>query len=159
MENNELRIVVDDGSVDVPVYNTHGDKVGMFKFRPTDIGIIKRFNEVSEKFGDIVKPLEDVNIGGDGKAERESDVRVLTEAENKLYELCDYLFDGEMSKAFFGKMNPFSPVNGSFYCEEALNRVADFISKQFDSETKKIDKKLDKYLHGYRTGAHKNGRK
>lgn len=152
------QIIVDDGRVRVPIKNTFGDEIGVFYFNPTDIGILKRFENVREKFADVVSPLMDANIGADGNGIAPSDVEKLEEAEKRLYELCDYLFGGNLSKAFFGTINPFSPINGVFYCENALNMVAEYVSRKFDSEVKKINSRIEKYTHGLRTGKHRNGR-
>ena len=156
-------IVVDDGSVRVPIQNTHGDEIGVFYFRPTDVGIIDRYNKVAKDFDKIVEPLENVSINPDGTADEnnEAEAAAMKEAEARLYEACDYLFGGNMSEAFFGKMHPFSPVGGKFYCESALGAVSQFISKQFGKEVEKVNKRVSKYTHGYeaRTGKHKDGRK
>ena len=69
------------------------------------------------------------------------------------------LFGGNMSEAFFGKMHPFSPINGHFYCENALSAVGAYISRQFDREVKKVNSRVERYTHGYRTGKHKGGKK
>lgn len=152
-----LEITVDDGSITVPIKNTEGELIGQFKFRPTDFNIVKRYNKVAAGFEDVVKPLIDANIDVNGEGEDEESVKILFEAENKLFDLVDYMFDGNMAEAFFGKMNPFSPVGGKFYCENALNAVGQFISRQFDTEIKKISDRVNKYTHGYKTGKHKNG--
>lgn len=162
--NNENNfIVVDDGSVEVPVRNKHGEEIGVFYFRPTDMGMIDRFNSMVDDFDNITEPLESVNIKPDGTVDEKNDAEMaaMREAESRLYAACDKLFGGNMSEAFFGKMHPFSPVNGRFYCENALSVVGQYISKQFARETKKINTRLEKYLHGYRarTGKHRNGRK
>lgn len=158
-EEEVMEIVVDDGYLRVPVKNTFGDEIGIFYFNPTDIGIIKRFEEVRDKFSTVVEPLSNTNITNDGEGETDIDVENLKEAEKRLYELCDYLFGGNLSKAFFGKVNPFSPINGNFYCENALNMVAAFVSRKFDKEVKKINSRVEKYTHGIRNGRHKDGRK
>jgi len=155
---NNLSIVVDDGYERVEIKNKFGNVVGEFYFNPTDMGIIKRFNDISKKFNTVVEPLKDISINADGTAEGEFDTAKLEEAENRLYELCDYLFGGNMSKAFFGKIAPFSPVNGHFYCENALNGVAGYVSNRFDEEVKKINSRVEKYTHGVRTGKHSGGR-
>lgn len=155
----EEALVVDDGSIVVPIKNTAGDCIGQFKFRPTDFNIVKRYNEVAEKFGEVVQPLVNANIGADGEGEDEASVKILAEAESRLFELVDYMFDGNMAEAFFGKMSPFSPIDGKFYCENALNAVGSFISNKFDAEIKKISNRVEKYTHGYKTGKHKNGGK
>lgn len=155
IKQTSMEIVVDDGSQRIPIKNMAGDEIGVFYFRPTDIGIIQRYNEATAKFDDVVAPLEGVGISADGTAEENDKAAsdALNEAEKRLFELCDYIFDGNMSEAFFGKMHPFSPVNGVFYCENALNKVGAFISAQFEQETKKINKRMSKYIAG------KGGRK
>lgn len=158
---NFTGIVVDDGSVRESIRNKHGDEIGVFYFRPTDIGIIDRYNKVAADFDKITTPLENVNINPDGTVDEknEAEMAAMNEAEAKLFEACDFLFGGNMSEAFFGKMHPFSPVNGRFYCENALDAVGKYISKQFDSEVTKINNRVNRYTHGYRTGKHKDGKK
>ena len=156
-------IVIDDGSVRVPIRNKMGQEIGVFFFRPTDVGIIERFNELADDFDKITAPLESVNINPDGTVDENDDAELaaLKEAEGLLYDACDRLFDGNMSEAFFGKMHPFSPVNGHFYCESALEAVGNYISNIFGAELKKINTRVAKYTHGYaaRTGKHKDGKK
>lgn len=158
---NFTGIVVDDGSVRESIRNKHGDEIGVFYFRPTDIGIIDRYNKVAADFDKITAPLENVNINPDGTVDEknEAEMAAMNEAEAKLFEACDFLFGGNMSEAFFGKMHPFSPVGGRFYCENALDAVGKYISKQFDSEVTKINNRVNRYTHGYRTGKHKDGKK
>jgi len=154
-------IVVDDGSVKESIYNKHGEEIGVFYFRPTDIGIIDRYNKIAGDFDKITAPLENVNIKADGTVDEsnEAEVVALKEAESRLYEACDFLFGGNASEAFFSKMNPFSPVNGHFYCENALDAVGKYISNQFDKEVQKVNNRVNRYTHGYRTGKHKGGGK
>lgn len=152
-------LVIDDGSIMVPIKNTLGELVGEFKFRPTDIGIINRYNEISEKLPEIVKPLEEANIEPNGEGSDEDSMKIINEVEKELFELVDYLFGGNAAEAFFGKMHAFSPVDGKFYCENVLNAVGAFISKKFEAEAKKVSAHVEKYTHGYRTGSHKKGKK
>ena len=99
-------IVVDDGSVTVPICNKQGEKIGEFAFRPTDIGIVDRFNDLAAEFDKIVDPLESVNIKPDGTTDERNDAEftALREAEARLYAACDKLFGGNMSEAIFGKV-------------------------------------------------------
>ena len=80
------------------------------------------------------------------------EVQALHEAEKRLYAVLNEMFGGNMAEAFFGKMHPFSPVNGNFYCENAIEAVGAFISKQFEVETDKMNKKVAKYTKGYKPG-------
>lgn len=149
--NNPVEIVIDDGSERVPIKNHFGDEIGVFYFRPTDMGIIDRYNEIAKKFSEITEPLEKAEISPEGTVEDlndEESIAALKEAEKRLCEAVDYLFDGNMSKAFFGRMHPFSPVGGRFYCESAIEHVGQFISARFDAETEKISKRVEKYTRG-----------
>ena len=150
-EIKSMGIVVDDGSQRVPIMNQHGDEIGVFYFHPTDIGIIQRYNEISNSFDEIVEPLTSVNIAPDGTVDGDDAVQVeaLEEAEKRLYKAVNKLFGGDMASAFFGSMHPFSPVNGSFYCEKALEAVGKYISEQFEQETAKYSKRIEKYTKGY----------
>lgn len=150
----DLGITVDDGSKRIPIRNLHGEEVGVFFFRPTDIGIIDRFNKMAAEFDKITEPLENATLKTDGTADEtdQESIAALNEAEKRLFELCDYMFGGNMSEAFFGKMHPFSPVNGAFYCETAIEAVGKYISQQFEAETKKISKRMSKYTAGYQPG-------
>jgi len=151
-EIRAMEIRVDDGSRRVPIRNTNGDEIGVFIFRPTDLGIIDRFNAMADEFDRITEPLEKVNVKPDGTADAtdEEQVKALHEAEERLFKAIDRLFDGNASEAFFGKMNPFSPVNGKFYCEIMLEAVREFINGEFDAEAKRIDARIGKYTRKYK---------
>lgn len=150
--SNSVEIVIDDGAVRVPIKNKQGEEIGVFTFHPTDVNIVKRYNEIVDKFDEITAPLENVSIAPDGTAADTNDAAAataLSEAEKRLFEAVDYLFDGNMSEAFFGKMNPFSPVNGYFYCESAINAVGKLINSKFDQETKRIENRVNRYTRRY----------
>ena len=146
--NKMNEIIIDDGSQRISIKNKLGDEIGVFMFRPTDIAIIQRYNEIAQKIDEIVAPLEEIGIKEDGTADGMDPhaAEVLEEAEIRVFEAFDYLFGGNMSEAFFGKMHPFSPVGGVFFCESALAAVGSFISSQFEQETKKISKRMTKYI-------------
>lgn len=149
-KSSALEIEVDDGSEQVIIKNKHGEEIGVFYFSPTDIGIIERYNEFAKHFSEITAPLENINISSDGTATEDGiEDAALKAAENRLYKACDRLFNGNMSKAFFGSMHPFSPVNGAFYCEGVLSAVGKFIAQRFDTEVGKIQKRVGRYTSDY----------
>lgn len=154
-------ITVDDGSIEVPIRNLQNNIIGSFVFRPTDIGIIERYNKVVGEFDRITEPLESVNINPDGTVDEKdaAEMAAMKEAEQRLYDACNYLFGGNFAEAFFGTTHPFSPIKGHFYCENALNVVGKYISAQFDREVKQVNSRVERYTHGYRTGKHKGGKK
>ena len=149
MKNMNFAITVDDGSRRVPILNTEGEEIGAFRFHPTDIGIIERFNRLADRFATITEPLEAIQLDGDGAADLEDPklTEALKEAERRLSEAVNELFNSDdAAAAFFGRMHPFSPVNGEFYATQVLQQVGAFIGAQFDTETKALSKKARKYL-------------
>ena len=153
-----LSITVDDGLRMIPVKNKLGQQIGVFAFRPTDFDMISRFNEMTRRWDDeVTKPLEALGDMPDITApEVEAEMRKIKE---KLFKLCDYAFGGNMSEAFFGSMNPFSPVDGGLYCENAMEAVGAFLSEQFDRETAKIHKRVAKYMPTTRDHLKKGGKR
>lgn len=142
-----LMITVDDGSRRVPIQNKQGEEIGSFTFHPTDIGIIDRYNSMADQFDAITAPLEALNLGPDIDMSDPALLGALGEAKQRLYAAVNDLFGSDdAAEAFFGKMHPFSPVNGDFYCSQVLAQVGAFIGSQFDAETKALSKKARKYL-------------
>ena len=142
-------ITVDDGARRVPILNMDGEEIGAFRFHPTDIGIIERYNRMAEQFDAITEPLEGLNLDGEDSADLTSPsvTAALGEAQGRLYEAVNRLFASDgAAEAFFGTMHPFSPVNGEFYATQVLQQVGAFIGEQFSAETKAMNKRVRKYL-------------
>ena len=146
---NIAAITVDDGARRVPILNMDGEEIGSFRFHPTDIGIIERYNRLAEQFDAISEPLEGLSVpeGGEMDLTDPKLVAALTEAESRLNAAVNKLFGSDgAAEAFFGRMHPFSPVNGEFYATQVLQKVGAFIGAQFDTETRAMSKKAKKYL-------------
>lgn len=142
-------ITVDDGSRRVPILNMDGEEIGAFRFHPTDIGIIDRYNRMAEQFDAITEPLDGLTVPENGEMDVTDPklTAALGEAQGRLYEAVNKLFASDgAAEAFFGTMHPFSPVNGEFYATQVLQKVGAFIGAQFDTETKAMSKKAKKYL-------------
>ena len=87
---------------------------------------------------------------------------LLSEKLDNLIREFNYIFDTDFAESFFNKRSPFIIVKGEFYCGNVLEAIGAYISKAFNVETKKVNKKYDRYTQGYhgqRTGKHKNGGK
>ena len=154
MANEKVKpigIVVDDGYRRVPIYNTDGEETGYFKFNPTDINIINRYNEMVSKFDTVLEPLIAVPDAPEGEDDGNDGQRIeaVKQATERLYEAVNALFNADAAGAFFGKVHPFSPVDGRFYCEAVLEAVGKYISDQFKQETTKIERRVSKYTKKY----------
>ena len=146
--DKKLQIVVDDGFEKIPVMNTHGDEIGVLYFNPSDVGIIERYNNIAGKFDAITEPMTREAPEGLSDAEKmQWNIDRTKEASERLYEACNELFGGDFASAFFGRTNPWSPKNGKFYCEEALEKVGNFFASYFEKEVKAIESRTSKYLN------------
>ena len=149
VKNLNFAITVDDGSRRVPIMNTDGEEIGAFRFHPTDIGIIERYNRMADGFDEIVAPLAALD-GAEDAAMDLTDPRyaeALNEASRRMLAAVDELLGSDgAGAAFFGKMNPFSPIDGDFYCTGVLNALGAYIGQVFESETAKFSQKAKKYM-------------
>ena len=147
--NMTMMITVDDGSRKIPIMNKEGEEIGAFTFRPTDVGIVARFNAMAEGFDAITEPLDAIADDGDGEIDLSDpkNAEALDEATRRLYDAVNGLLNSDgAAAAFFGRMNPFSPVDGEFYCVSVLQALGAFIGEQFKRETAKLSAKAKAYL-------------
>ena len=146
--NLSMNIVVDAGSRRVPIMNTSGEEIGAFTFHPTDLGIIERYNALAEGFDHILAPLMALETAEDAEVDLNDPkyAAALSEASGRMLDAVDKLLGSEgAAKIFFGKMNPFSPVDGDFYCTGVLNALGQYIGRAFETETAKFSAKAQKY--------------
>ena len=141
-----LSLVVDDRKISVPVVNRLGEQIGVFAFDPTDINVVKRYDEVSDKFAQALQGIEQ---GGGLDA--------LNAAGDEIISFLDYVTGGNSREAFFSKVHPLSPQNGKFYCEQVFEVIGAFIRQSFETEGAMIGKRVSDHTHGYRTGKHAKG--
>lgn len=155
-------IIIDDGSIEIPIRNRYGTELGKFYFIPTDLDIINRYNHFVEHFDEIIEPITHVDIDSDGATEEadEAATNILNTATERLGAAIDKLFNAEgASSVLFARCNPFTPVGGVFFVEHAIEGIGKCIEAYFDEELKASQKRIEKYTHGVRTGKHKGGKK
>lgn len=160
MEANHNILSVDDGIEKLTICNRFGDTLGEFSFRPSDTSIVTRYNTSLEMLEKAVEPLRFQNLEEtDSDAALKAFADALKAARTGVCECFDYLFGGNAGEAFFGKVDPFTLTNGRFYCENVIEAVGGFIGERMGVETAKLNQRVEKYTHGYRTGKHKNGKR
>ena len=134
-KQNGNDIVIDDGSKVYNIKNRRGEILAKFCFRPADMNIIHRYEEV-KKFLEEFKN-EDLTT---------------EQVEELFIEKMDYLVDADTGNTFFSIMGPFSPMpDGSLFCEVCMDTVCNVISKEFDVRLEKVNSRVNKYTAKYRT--------
>ena len=149
VKNLSMNIVVDDGSRRVPIMNKNGEEIGAFTFHPTDLGIIERYNKMANGFDELVAPLTTLEVAEDEELDLSDPkyAEAIAEASRRMLAAVDELLGAEgAGEAFFGNMNPFSPIDGDFYCTQILNALGTYIGQAFEAETAKFTQKAKRYL-------------
>lgn len=125
----ELRRKVKTGALNVILTNENDEEIGKFSFNPTDLNIVKRYDEV-------LKNLNSMEISEDAT---EEDIMELSE---KLEKQVDYLLNTKSSKEIFSVCNPLTLTeSGDFYIENIITEIASVIEEVTD---KRIEKKVAK---------------
>lgn len=129
-------IVIDDGSKVYNIKNKHGKMLGRFEFRPSDTNIVKRYEEVVDFFNNFTVP-EDTD-------------QAIQTAEKEMTDKMSYLIGGDAGEAFFTIMGPFSALaSGELFIENVLNSIKKVIEKEMAVRTKKVQRRMNKYVAKY----------
>ena len=130
-------IVIDDGSKVYNIKNKQGKMIGRFEFRPSDTNIINRYEEVVDFFNNFSMPEEKTGS-------------LIKEAENQIVEKMSYLIGGNAEEAFFSILGPFSALSsGELFVENVLNAVSGVIERELSVRTKKVQRRMNKYVAKY----------
>jgi hypothetical protein len=150
MAGKNYQAVIDDGTREIPIKNKFGKLICNIYIRPADISILERYNKLTDDFEEIVKPLQSVNINPDGTAKFEEEWAAIKAAENELKKRINAVFDMEEADEIFKTRNPFSSVNGKFFCENVLEVIGNIITESIEDAFEESEKRTEKYLKDLR---------
>lgn len=141
MKNQTFELKLDAGFVTVPIYDkADGEKLGEFKFNPSDLDIARRYEYVVEEMGKL-------------SLSEDSSIESLYKTTDRVKELIDYLLNCKASDGIFVIANPFTPVtDGDLYVEKVVEGIAglieDITEKRIEQKQIKIKKATAKYARG-----------
>ena len=105
---------------------------------------VKALAEASEdEIEAIVKPIEE--MGEDADMMKFADATEAT--KERLYAAINRMFGGEVAGKLFGRLHPFTPVDGRFYFDRVLEVVGAQINEVFESEAAKFGAHVEKYTN------------
>lgn len=131
-------IIIDDGIKVYNIKNLRGKLLGTFEFRPADTNIVNRYEEVVDFFNNLAIP------------ETKDTEKTVKEVENQVVEKMDYLIGGDSKESFFSIMGAFSVLaSGELFFENVLGAVAKVIEREFSVRTKKLQRRMNKYVAKY----------
>ena len=99
---------------------------------------MNRYEEVVDFFNNLSIP------------ESENAEETVKEIEKQVVEKMDYLIGGDSKAAFFSIMGAFSVLaSGELFFENVLGAVAKVIEREFSVRTKKLQRRMNKYVAKY----------
>lgn len=129
-------IIIDDGSKVYNIKNKQGKLLGKFEFRPSDTNIVKRYEEVVDFFNNFKAP--------------DNTEESVKEVEKEMVDKISYLIGGNAEESFFSILGPFSALaSGELFIENVLSSVASVIEREMSVRTKKVQRRLNKYVQKY----------
>lgn len=124
---DNMNVKINTGALNVILRDEFEEEIGSFKFIPTDLDIVERYDEA-------IKAFENITID---ETDEISGYKAVSE---KIKEIFDYLLNYHVSDTLFKVCNPLTPVsNGDFYFEVCFETIANVIEKTFE---KRIEKKM-----------------
>ena len=150
MAGKNYQAVIDDGTREIPIKNKFGKLICNIYIRPADISILERYNKLTDDFDEIVKPLQSVSLNPDGTAKFEDEWAAIKAAEDELKKRINEVFDMEEADEIFKTRNPFSSVNGKFFCLNVLEVIENIITESIEDAFEETEKRTEKYLKDLR---------
>lgn len=136
MSQEILTLHVDTGAQIINI-DDKGEIIGQFRFNPTDLDIVKRYEKVVEKMSAITLP-------------EEPDEKDILAVSDEIKDSFDYLLNYKVSDGIFAKCNPLTPItNGDFYFENVMEGIANLIEKTMNQRIEKKRAKIQKATAKY----------
>lgn len=139
-------IRIDDGTKEYAIVNQYGKEICKIHFRPADLSLLDRYNEITDSMVDALDPLRGLALKADGTSTDETGWEVLKQAEQTIIEKFTELFDADDVAGIFAKRRAFSTVGGRFFCEVVLLAIGDVIKAEFEAEAAATRDRISKYL-------------
>lgn len=136
MPQEILTLHVDTGAQIINI-DDKGETIGQFRFNPTDLDIVKRYEKVVEKMSAITLP-------------EKPDEKDILSVSDEIKDSFDYLLNYKVSDGIFAKCNPLTPItNGDFYFENVMEGIANLIEKTMNQRIEKKRAKIQKATSKY----------
>ena len=133
------KVVVQTGAKTYQIADQDGNYLGVFRFIPSDAGILKRYKEAEAFFAGINDRIK-------GKDFEE----ILPELEKEAGEKIDLLFGAPVSEKFFKITSPFTVLeSGETFAEQIITVIGGIIEKELEAREKAQQERVRKYTAKY----------
>lgn len=117
----------------------NGDENRIIIINPTDISVIKRYNEVIPQLDELTEKYKEVP--------QDKTIEIISELDKKAREIIDYIIGSPVSETVFGTANCLSYAGGQTIFENFLTAYMDYMTPTIKSEYDKSQKRVKKYTN------------
>lgn len=115
----------------------NGDENRIITINPTDIAVIKRYNEVIPQLDELSEKYKEIP--------QEKTVEAISELNKKAREFIDYIIGSPVSETVFGTANCLSYAGGQTIFENFLTAYMNYMTPAIKSEYEKSKNRIEKY--------------
>ena len=133
------KIIVQTGAKTYQIADQDGNDLGVFRFIPSDSGILKRYKEAAAFFTGINERIKDKDFE-----------EILPDLEKEAGEKIDLLFGAPVSESFFKITSPFTILDsGEMFAEQIIAVIGGIIEKELNAREKAQQERMKKYTEKY----------
>ena len=133
------KITFNTGAKSYEIIDQDGNELGVFRFIPSDAGILKRYKEAAAFFSGINDRIKNKDFE-----------EILPELEKEAGEKIDLLFGASVSESFFKITSPFTIIDsGETFAEQIITVIGGIIEKELSEREKKQQARIDEYVAKY----------
>lgn len=133
------KITFNTGAKSYEIVDQEGNELGVFRFIPSDAGILKRYKEAAAFFSGINDRIKNKDFE-----------EILPELEKEAGEKIDLLFGASVSESFFKITSPFTIIDsGETFAEQIITVIGGIIEKELSEREKKQQARIDEYVAKY----------
>ena len=151
---NEPEVIdVDLGYVEKRRFRIMGDYNRMLELNVSDINIFSRLEKGYEQLKALGKKAQEhvnqIPDNPDDKTDMSKVTFMLTEIDNEMRKIVDYIFDTNASEVCVPSGNMFDPVGGQFRFEYILDKLTALYTSGLNDEFKKMKNNVGKRTNKY----------
>ena len=133
------KITFNTGAKSYEIVDQDVNELGVFRFIPSDAGILKRYKEAAAFFSGINDRIKNKDFE-----------EILPELEKEAGEKIDLLFGASVSESFFKITSPFTIIDsGETFAEQIITVIGGIIEKELSEREKKQQARIDEYVAKY----------
>ena len=144
---------IDLGFVEKRKFRIGGDFNRMIAINVSDLNIVSRLKVGYPKLQELLKEAQDKVASIPDTDDEMEDLGkladTLTEIDQKMRDIIDYIFDTPASKACAPSGNMYDPVGGEFRFEKIIDKLAKLYTVGLDEEFNKLKNRVEKKTTKY----------